>query len=559
MKLGVVKRLFVYIGFSVIVSSCAVVGFNFSHSTPKEPFIYPKFSAADSLHGFLNKYRACYDVHYYNLDVAFDIPRKSILGFVDMYFTANSVIDTLQIDLYKNMQIDSVLFEGEKLKYKRKHRAVFVMFNRQLPAFGNYKITTYYQGKPTVANRPPWEGGFVWKKDMKQPWVGVTCEVDGASLWWPVKDHLSDEPDSMLLNFTVPKGLMCVSNGRLNDSVAKGENVKYSWKVTYPINTYNATFYIGNFTHFSIPFEGVDTTFNIDFYVMPQNLEKARKHFQQTVDIMHLYESKYGAYPWPRDGFKLVESPYEGMEHQTAIAYGNGYKITYGMFDYIILHEAAHEWWGNSVTVSDYADVWIHEGFATYSEALFVEMLRGHDRYLSYLDLYSWLIKNKRPVVGPRDVNYWDYTDTDVYLKGALTLHTLRNTVKDSVFFDIIKTFYTEHAHGITNTTDFIKLVNDKTGKDNSTFFQQYLYKRTCPELVWSYTYSAAKDTNVLSYKWTNAEEGFSIPLKVKTDSRTFIIRPTNKLQYTLLPKDKTIVINTESSYIASKHVRKIK
>jgi aminopeptidase N len=558
MRISIFKKAVLYCLIVLLVSSCSVVGFNFSHGTPVKPFKYPVFSQKDSLQGFLNKYRTCYDVHYYNLDVSFDIPHKEISGFVDMYFNSTTIIDTLQIDLFKNLKIDSIVFNGESLKFKRAYNAVFVKFNNQLPAFESFKITTYYHGKPDEALRPPWEGGFVWKKDKnKKPWIGVTCEVKGASSWWPVKDHLSDEPDSMKLSFTVPSGLLCVSNGHLIDSVTINNGVKYTWRVSYPINNYNATFYIGDFVHFSIPFDGIDTTFNLDFYVQKQNLEKAKLHFLQTSDILHFYEKVYEPYPWPRDGFKLVESPFEGMEHQSAIAYGSDYKMSYGMFDYIILHEAAHEWWGNSVTATDYAEVWLHEGFATYSEALFVEMLRGRARYLSYLDFYAMLIKNARPVIGPKNVNYWDYKDSDVYLKGALTLHTLRNTIKDSLFFDVLKTFYASHKYSFATTTDFVELVNVKTGKDFSPFFNQYLYTRNSPELEWSYSYSAARDTNILSYRWTNTVDDFSIPIKVKTDSRTFIIRPTKKMQHTLLPKEKTILVNTEDSYISMKHIKR--
>ena len=402
---------------------------------------------------------------------------------------------------------------------------------------------------------------FVWKKDKTgNSWIGVSCEVDGASLWWPVKDHLSDEPDSMVMNYTVPEGLQCVSNGHLMDSTTKAGRTTYKWKVTYPINSYNATFYIGKFSHFSIPYYGIDTSFNLDFYVLPKNLEIAKKHFKQTLDILKLYEYKYGPYPWPRDGFKLVESPFEGMEHQTSIAYGNGYKTYMGLFDYIILHETAHEWWGNSVTVPDYAEVWIHEGFATYSEALYVEELKGHKGYLDYLNFYAMLIKNKRPVVGPHDVNYWEYTDTDVYLKGALTLHTLRNSIgNDSLFFDILKSFYNDHKYSFAVTTDFINLVNSKTGNDYITFFKQYLYNRTCPELQWEYFYDAKKDTNVLVYRWSNAIEGFSIPIRVKIGKRIFNVRPTNKIQKSYFPKEKGITINSESSYIAQKRTHKFK
>lgn len=557
-------RLFIfYAGYAILVlaiTSCSVIGLNLKHATPKRAFKYPKFTEKDSLRGGLSHYRNCYDVYFYDLSVAFNLSGKSISGKVDFYVTATDTASSLQIDLYKNMILDSVVFSGSKLSYTRKFDAIFLKMNIQKNE--KYIFTAYYHGKPLVAKRPPWEGGFVWKTDKNnKPWVGVACEEAGASLWWPVKDHLSDEPDSMKMHYTVPKDLKCVSNGVLIDSVVKDEKCTYSWEVTYPINTYNVTFYIGDFKHFKIPYKSQLTSFNMDFYVLPYHLDTAKGHFKQTKDILNFYERTYGAYPWKNDGFKLVEGPFEGMEHQTAIAYGNSFKNYYDFgFDYIILHESAHEWWGNSVTVPDYAEVWIHEGFATYSEALYVEHLKGYNSYLNYLSFYAMLISNKRPVVGPHDVNYWDYKDTDVYMKGALILHTLRNTLNnDSLFFAIVKEFYNRYKYKIVVSEDFIKIVNEKTGKDFSAFFKQYLYSRTCPELLWEFSYNQNSQKNEIYYKWSNAEEGFTIPIKVKTDSRVFIIRPTRKLQKSELPYDKTIVVNTEGSYIASKRTEKFK
>jgi aminopeptidase N len=354
----------------------------------------------DSLRGKLNNFRSCYDVYFYNLDIDININSKSIAGFVDIYFSVVNDFDTMQIDLYPNMSLDSIVFEKKNLHFNRVYGAVFVLFEKHLTTNEKAKIRVYYHGKPVIAKKPPWEGGFVWKKDKnKNPWIGVACEVAGASLWWPVKDHLSDKPDSMKLNFTVPAGLMCVSNGHMVDSVPLMNKTKYTWKLTYPVNSYNATLYIGKFSHFSMPYQGADTSFNLDFYVIPQHLEKAKEHFLQVQSILHFYESAFGPYPWPKDGYKLVESPYEGMENQTAIAYGNNYNNFINAFDQIILHETAHEWWGNSINVPDYAEVWIHEGMATYAEAMYTEHNYGHNFYLSYLKFYALLIRNKKTVV----------------------------------------------------------------------------------------------------------------------------------------------------------------
>ncbi len=287
------------------------------------------------------------------------------------------------------------------------------------------------------------------------------------------------------------------------------------------------------------------------------SLDIAKNHFKQASDILHFYESVYGPYPWPRDGYKLVESPYEGMENQTAIAYGNNYKNILHLFDYIILHESAHEWWGDSVTVPDYAEVWIHEGIATYSEALYVEHVLGRQAYLKYVNFFSLYIRNKRPVVGPHDVNYWDYKDIDVYLKGAIMLHTLRNTLaNDSVFFDIMKSFYNLHKYKFAVTGDFIDLVNKKTCNNYKWFFNQYLYNRTCPELQWQLNFNPDKKTNEFHFRWSNTSEDFSIPIKIQTETQTIIIKPTTKFQTIDLSNDNSVRINTDLSYIALKRIR---
>ncbi|MBN2762176.1 MAG: M1 family metallopeptidase, partial [Bacteroidales bacterium] len=419
----------------------------------------------------------------------------------------------------------------------------------------------HYEGQPVIATKPPWEGGFVWKKDKdKKPWIGVACELAGASLWWPLKDHISDEPDSVQLTVSTPQGLFCVSNGILSDHISEDNREIFTWKTRYPINTYNVTLYIGNYRHFQLPYLKDDTVYQLDFYVLPYNLEKAQTHFQQVIDIIRFYESAFGEYPWWDEGYKLVESPYEGMEHQTAIAYGNRYKNRFGSsFDYIILHETAHEWWGNSVSAGDYAEIWLHEGFATYSEALYVEHTEGHKAYLDYLSLYSIFIKNKRPMIGPFDVNYWDYKDTDVYMKGALTLHTLRNIINnDSVFFDIIKTFYSRYKYSIVTSRDFISLVNKKTNDDLNWFFDQYLYSRICPQMEWNYVYDKLHDCYEFSYRWNNTSSDLNIPVSIRSGGIEYTLYPTLKTQTLKISTGNDIAMNIENSYISLKKNKKL-
>ncbi len=545
----------------IVLSSCTVVKLNKNYKTPLRPFQYPRFSTADSLRGALNKYRTAYDVKFYELWVQFYPENKSITGRLRMISTANELVDTIQIDLYWNMQIDSIIgLNHKQLTYTRKYNAVFIALSDKIEKGKNFEINVYYRGKPLEARRPPWEGGFVWKKDKnKQLWAGVACEVAGSSLWWPSKDHLSDEPDSMVMHYTVPKPYFCAANGVLIDSIAHKNNITYTWKVSYPINTYNVTFYIGNFSRFTIPYSSDSSKFDMDFYVLKYNFDKAKEHFKQTSNIIWCYEKFYGAYPFPNDIFKLIESPYEGMEHQTAIAYGNRFRnLSYLGADYIILHEVAHEWWGNSVSVPDYAEIWIHEGFATYSEALFVEATQGYEAYLNFLRVYALFIKNKRPVVGPTNVNYWDYEDTDVYMKGALILHTLRNSIRnDSIFKDILRTFYQRYKYKIAVSKNFIDIVNEKTGKDYTPFFNQYLYNRSCPVLLWQYSYDIYNGKSYIYYQFDKANDDFSIPIQIKSGDKTYYIHPTSKVQKAEIPNSTSIIINYNNSYIAQKRVNK--
>lgn len=537
------------------ITSCSIIGFNIKRKTPSKPAKLPIFTEADTLRGKLTKFKTCYDVTFYNINLDVDIKNKYINGLVDIQFKALDDLDTIQIDLFENLKINKIICKSENLNYQRKFNAVFIFINKKIKKGEIGNISVYYEGKPIEAPRPPWDGGFVWKKDKnKNPWIGVACELSGASLWWPLKDHLSDEPDSLKMNITIPKGLFCVSNGKLISRIVKDNKETFVWKTSYPINSYNASIYIGNFVHFSIPYIKKDTTYDLDFYVLPQNLEKAKTHFTQSVDIIKFYEEKFGEYPWWKDGYKLVESPYAGMEHQTAIAYGDKYKNHLDFnFDYIILHETAHEWWGNSLTVNDVADIWLHEGFATYSEALYVEATKGHEAYMNYINFYSIFVKNKKTVIGPFDVNYWNYKDGDVYVKGALILHTLRNVINnDSIFFDIIKTYYNKFKYSNVVTNDFINIVNEKTNLDYNWFFEQYLYNRYCPQLKFNYYFNYKTSKVDIKYKWNNVNDNFKLPVTMQLPEKEIILYPSKEIQ-TITYDGGIFEFNKINSYISYK------
>jgi aminopeptidase N len=532
------KRLLLLTLAPLFLTGCAILRFHQFAETPKKPGHYPRFTEKDYQIGQLDDYRAGYHVTFYNLNLNLNPDKKMLGGEVTIIFRALEKLKTIRIDLYKDLDIYSLKFLGEEIPYLRKNRTVIASLPDSLVIGKEYSLVVMYGGKPTIAKNPPWKGGLVWKEDKSgNPWIGVTCETEGASIWFPCKDHLSDEPDSVRLCMTVPAGLQVVSNGIMESHISTPGKETFIWSVHYPINIYDITFYAGNFKHFSDTLHTGQGVLNLDYYVLPENLEKAKESFRQVKDVITIYSRTFGPYPWIREGFKLIESPYEGMEHQTAIAYGSGYKnIPWLAGDYIIVHEAAHEWWGNAVSVSDFSDIWLQEGFATYSEMIYVENKKGYDNSLIYAQ--NWLsstIKNKRPVVGPHDVHYWDSKDGDVYTKGAMILNTIRNIVNDStLFFDILQTFYCEHtAASHVTTMDFIKVVERKTGKDWSKFFETYLYNREVPVLHWYFgSYDIDHEpgsiikTNMpfVAAKWTNVPEGFSMPVTLDCRDGNFSV-----------------------------------
>jgi aminopeptidase N len=537
------KRFFILILLPLVLSGCITTRLHYFGETPNQPGRYPVFGRKDSLKGFLDTYRSAYDVTFYGLDLTLDPFHKRLGGTVEIQFRALAPASKIRFDLRRNLDISSVTMNSSELSFSRENMAVFVDMPEPLVAGRSYSMLVSYSGRPAAAAKPPWKGGMVWKKDsQKNPWVGVTCENEGGSIWFPCKDHLSDEPDSVRLRMSVPEGLFVVSNGKMESHISANGKEIFTWCTHYPINIYNITFYAGNFAIVSDTMVVGNDLLHLDYYVMPENAGKAKKHMAQVRDVISVYSRCFGPYPWMREGYKLVESPYEGMEHQTAIAYGSGYEnIPWMGGDYIIIHEAAHEWWGNAVSVSDFSDIWLQEGFATYSEAVYVESKKGYDTALIYINF--WLastIRNKYPVVGPKDVSYWDYRDGDVYGKGAMILHTIRNVINDStLFFDILQTFYREHAAKFHVTTaDFKEVVEKKTGENWDKFFEAYLYSREVPVLKWyfgSYDYGIdgnsgqKRSVPFVAARWLNVPDGFTMPvtLTCKESGVTEIINVT--------------------------------
>lgn len=524
------KNTFALLLFAFVVVSCipkrASVMINPSCSGKP-----PKFSNESILLGEMTSFRSCYDVYYYDLYLNINPNEKLLDGEVIMFASMLKESDTLQIDLDDTFKIKELVNAntGEPLSYWRKERAVFISFKKNVGE--KFAIKIKYEGHPHIAKKPPWNGGWIWSKDKnKKPWVGVACESDGASLWWPLKDHIADEPDSVRMHYTVPKGLIAVGNGQFEGEIQNRDSTTFNWYVSYPINTYNVTVYIGDYLTIKDNYQGIGgRELEISHYVLKDNYEKAKTHFAQIHKILKVFEERFGEYPWYNDGFKLVESPYAGMEHQTAIAYGNDYINFLDSTDYIILHETAHEWWGNSVSVKDMADVWIHEGFATYSEALYFEYYNDKDFYDRYLSAYQPLIKNEYPVVGIKDRRWFDAEkNADVYTKGAWILHSLRSQINnDSLFFDILKSFYENNKMQIIDSRSFIDLVNAKTNTDYEWFFKQYLFNNFSPELEYEISY-----TGKVFYRWDKVGEDFDkLKVEIKAGEELFNIIPSTEVK----------------------------
>ncbi|MBX2990016.1 MAG: M1 family metallopeptidase [Bacteroidetes bacterium] len=499
------------------------------------------FTRADSLRGMLTPLRTCYDVTYYHLSVKVDTATRSIEGFTTIKFNVVSDFDVMQVDLFEIMKIGRIVFEGNtELQYEREHAAVFVRFPRSLKRKGVHEITIHYSGTPQEARRPPWGGGFTWARDGEgNPWVAVTCQGLGASSWWPNKDHQSDEPDSMMISVTVPSNLMNVSNGRLRktEDLPDG-STRYDWFVSYPINNYNVTLNIARYARFSDTYVSGKDTLTLDYYVLPENVAKARRQFEQVKPMMKCFEHYFGPYPFIRDGYKLVESPHLGMEHQSAVAYGNHYLQGYRgrsssevglMFDFIIIHETAHEWWGNSVTSNDIADMWIHESFGAYAEALHVECLFGYDKAMQYVNGKKWNVQNDRPIIGTYGVH--QRGSGDMYDKGQLVLNTLRHAINnDSLWWNIVKSIAQKFKYTSINAEDIFSLVNEKTKSDYSYFFEQYLKQTKPPRLEVGLTKKGA--ALELRHRWVADVEDFRMPVKVASGAGEYVfIYPTTSWQ----------------------------
>ncbi len=501
------------------------------------------FNRADTLRGMLTPERKCYDVTFYDLDVRIDPATKTINGANTITFRAVEDFQKMQVDLHHLLAVKQVYRSGDdRLAFQREGDAIFISFPEPITVGTLESITIEYGGTPLVAAYPPWKGGLIWAKTPSgEDWVAVACQGIGASVWWPNKDHQSDEPDSMMIRITAPPGLENVSNGRLRSQTVLPDGwTRYDWFVANPINNYCVTFNIGKFAHFSEQYTSkIDgQTLTLDYYVLPENLSKAREQFRQVHGMLDAFEHHFGKYPFYDDGFKMIESPHLGMEHQSAIAYGNHYFNGYlgtsnsavGLkFDFIIIHEAAHEWWGNHVTANDVADLWIHESFGAYAEAVYVEYLWGYEEALKYINGKKPFVKYDRPIQGIYNVN--QEGSGDMYNKGQLVLNTLRHVIdRDTLWWEILRGLQERFGMKSIDAVDVWDYIEQQSGMALKPFFEQYFQHVDIPTLEVMLVKQPGR--HVMRYRWKSDAEKFAMPVKVTTAPGQYtMIYPTTTAQ----------------------------
>jgi aminopeptidase N len=511
-----------------------------------------EFTRRDSLQGGLRPERTCFDVLRYDLNLTIEPEYKTVKGYNEITFKVIEKTQKIQLDLFENMVVDSIIFNEKKLQYKREFDAIFINFPSILPLNTEQKVRFYYSGNPLVAKRAPWDGGFVWKKDSNgNDFVGVAVQGTGASLWYPVKDHQTDEPDrGASVKVAVPNGLMNVSNGKFigNENLKNGFT-RWDWEVNNPINNYNIVINIGDYVNIHEKLDNLD----LDYYVLAENEAIARKHFEEVMPMMECFQQKFGNYPFANDGYKLVETPYLGMEHQSAVAYGNKFTKGYlgndmtgtgiGLeFDYIIIHETGHEWFGNSITSKDIADMWIHESFTTYSECVYVECQFGYEKAMAYINGQKKLIANQKPVIGQFGVNF-KTGNSDMYFKGALMLNTIRHIINDDTkWWAMLKKYAETFRHKIIESKDVVAFFSKESGLNLSPVFDQYLKHKAFPELELKF------NEGTFDFRWKTDVENFKMPFECKIGTKSMRYEATNAWQSAPIQLKKTTDLSLDEN-----------
>jgi aminopeptidase N len=493
-----------------------------------------EFTHADTLRGSNGPGRSWWDASFYDLHVAVSPPDSSIRGYNAITYKILKPAKEMQIDLQVPMEVDSMVQDGKRLEYRRDGNAFFVTLTAPQRAGTKKTIAVYYHGKPRAAKNPPWDGGFIWRTDsLGNTWVSTANEGLGASVWWPNKDLLADEPDSQRVAITVPDSMTDVSNGRLRKTTHNADGTTtFEWFVSEPINNYSIEVNAGKYAHFSEDFTGEKGKLTVDFWPLAYHADTARVQFKQALSMLKCFEHWFGPYPWYKDGYKLIEAPHLGMEHQSGVAYGNKYKNGYlgrdlsgtglGLkWDFIIVHESGHEWFGNNITAKDAADMWIHESFTNYSEGIYTECLDGKEAGARYIIGSRRSIRNDAPIIGTYGVN--NEGSGDMYYKGGSMIHMLRQLVdNDDKWRQILRGLNSTFYHQTVTAKQIESYIDRMAGKDFSTIYRQYLTTTDIPVLEYKI------DGGTLSYRWTKVVPGFDMPVRASIGAgRLEWIKPT--------------------------------
>jgi len=483
---------------------------------------------ADILRGEYGRYRANNDLRYYELDVRVDPETKAISGKNTIRFRMLKDDTRIQLELYDNLNVEKILLGVTTLKYERDHNTVYVDFPETLRAGRTYSIDFHYSGSPREQGR---FGGLAFRQDPTgRHWINTANEGEGSSVWWPSKDQWRDEPEGIDIRVAVPNGLIDVSNGRFMGKTDLGDGyTRWDWRVHYPINSYNVSLNIAEYVQFSEKLGDL----TMDYFVLPGSLEKAKKQFAQAKPMIEAFEKYVGKYPFPKDGFKLIEVPYSGMEHQSAVTYGNRFANGYlerdwtevGVslkFDFIIIHESGHEWFGNAVSAADVSDMWIQEGWCNYLEFVYVEALFGIEDAIKYANGYKKKVGNREPIITQRGIHRTP--NQDMYFKGALFLNTLRNVVNDDArWWKLIQGTYERFKYQNIMTEDIVRFFNAELKQDLTPIFDQYLRRAELPTLELTFDEKA----RTVSYRWKADERGFAMPIRVGNPAQWRVVRPT--------------------------------
>ena len=522
------------------------------------------FTRQDTLRGSITPQRAWWDLTYYHLDISVNPENQSIEGSNTINYRVLHPNDEIQIDLQNPLKINKVVQDGKELNFRSEGYSHFIKLKKKQKSGQIKSIKVFYEGKPKVAVRPPWDGGITWTKDSNSNhFVASSNQGIGASIWWPNKDHMYDEVDSMLISVNVPKNLTNVSNGRLRSVEDYGETKTFHWFVSNPINNYGVNINIGDYVMFSEIYDGEKGDLDMIYYVLRDNLERAKTQFKDAIKMMQAFEFWFGPYPFYEDSFKIVEVPYLGMEHQSSITYGNKYMKGYlgrdlsrtgwGLkFDYIIIHEAGHEWFANNITYKDIADMWVHESFTTYSENLYLDYHYGKEAASEYVIGTRSSIANRSPIIGKYGVNK---RGSDLYSKGANILHTLRQiTANDEKWRSILRGLNKEFYHQTVTTKQIenyiLNRIGVKIGNDGvvNRFFDQYLRDSRIPVFEYTIDCSDINNNCKMGYEWGNVVENFKMPIELIIDGKNTFLFADDKMKWLEIDYKNHIYKNTMKS-----------